>query len=305
MKKVTLYWNHICVLHNQEKKFLEDIKNELLLEDILLEITYFGLGYPEHMSEYLAKPDAVLPDLIVSADLEVFEDKRIFEKYKEELYDLESKISYNDENKKLVYRNEKLIPFVSIPLVYYTKDKSLLENNYMELKDIEDIAIGGINNSAGRTIGKYLLQTWGKSVTEHFLKNAKIYDMPIQAYNAVRMNMAATSLVPSLYALRADETESFMFIPKEGPLLIPSYICARKSISEDIALNVIRKIINKEFCQFYIENGDLIVYPDSVPSRKKYPLCTSLNKEWLDSLNEDEFYEIYCNNVKNATTPFS
>lgn len=119
MKKVTLYWNHICVLHNQEKKFLENIRKKLLLEDILLEITYFGLGYPEHMSEYLAKPEAVLPDLIVSADLEVFEDKRIFRTYKEELYNLEPKISYNDENRNLVYRNEKLIPFVAIPLVYY------------------------------------------------------------------------------------------------------------------------------------------------------------------------------------------
>lgn len=303
MKKVTLYWNHICVLHNQEKKFLENIRKKLLLEDILLEITYFGLGYPEHMSEYLAKPEAVLPDLIVSADLEVFEDKRIFRTYKEELYNLEPKISYNDENRNLVYRNEKLIPFVAIPLVYYTKDKSLLKNDCIELKDIKDIAIGGINNSAGRTIGKYLLQKWGKTVTEHFLKNAKTFDMPIQAYNAVRMNMANTSLVPSLYALRADGTESFMTIPKDGPLLIPSYICARKSITEETALKVIKEIISKEFCEFYIENGDLIVYPDSVHARKKYPNCNSLHKEWLESLKEEAFYEIYCKNVKNATIP--
>ena len=141
MKKVTLYWNHICVLHNQEKKFLENIRKKLLLEDILLEITYFGLGYPEHMSEYLAKPEAVLPDLIVSADLEVFEDKRIFRTYKEELYNLEPKISYNDENRNLVYRNEKLIPFVAIPLVYYTKDKSLLKNDWIELKDIKEYVL--------------------------------------------------------------------------------------------------------------------------------------------------------------------
>ena len=25
MKKVSLYWNHICILHNYEKMFLEEI----------------------------------------------------------------------------------------------------------------------------------------------------------------------------------------------------------------------------------------------------------------------------------------
>ena len=74
MTSVLLYWNHICVLHRQEKAFLEGLAQRLRKDDIQLEVRYFGLGYPEHMSEYLARPDAVLPDLIVSADLEVFED---------------------------------------------------------------------------------------------------------------------------------------------------------------------------------------------------------------------------------------
>ena len=58
--------------------FLEEVKQALLQYDIELNVTYFGMGYPEHMSEYLYKKDAVLPDIIVSADLEVFEDSRIF-----------------------------------------------------------------------------------------------------------------------------------------------------------------------------------------------------------------------------------
>ena len=86
MTKVKLYWNHICVLHNQEKKFLDDLTKKLEMEDIELEVKYFGLGYGEHMSEYLAKDESVLPDMIVSADLEVFEDIRIFQKYKDDLY---------------------------------------------------------------------------------------------------------------------------------------------------------------------------------------------------------------------------
>ena len=52
MKKVSLYWNHICILHNYEKMFLEEVKQALLPYDIELNVTYFGMGYPEHMSEY-------------------------------------------------------------------------------------------------------------------------------------------------------------------------------------------------------------------------------------------------------------
>ena len=86
MTHILLYWNHICVLHRQEKAFLQELAGRLHREDIELEVRFFGLGYPEHMSEYLARPDAVLPDLIVSADLEVFEDRAIFSKMEPELY---------------------------------------------------------------------------------------------------------------------------------------------------------------------------------------------------------------------------
>ncbi len=96
MKKVLLYWNHICILHNYEKMFLEEVKQALLPYDIELNVTYFGMGYPEHMSEYLYKKDAVLPDIIVSADLEVFEDARIFSKLEPDLYPCHDWISFKD-----------------------------------------------------------------------------------------------------------------------------------------------------------------------------------------------------------------
>ena len=71
MTHILLYWNHICVLHRQEKAFLDGLTQKLLSDGIQLEVRYFGLGYPEHMSEYLARPDAVLPDLIVFAAVPV------------------------------------------------------------------------------------------------------------------------------------------------------------------------------------------------------------------------------------------
>lgn len=90
MRHILLYWNHICVLHRQEKTFLDALAQRLLSDEIQLEVRYFGLGYPEHMSEYLARPDAILPDLIVSADLEVFEDTDIFCKLNHSLYPVRS-----------------------------------------------------------------------------------------------------------------------------------------------------------------------------------------------------------------------
>lgn len=55
MTHILLYWNHICVLHRQEKAFLDGLTQKLLSDGIQLEVRYFGLGYPEHMSEYLAR----------------------------------------------------------------------------------------------------------------------------------------------------------------------------------------------------------------------------------------------------------
>ena len=78
MTTIRLYWNNICVLHRQELQFLNEIREELRKDNIDLDITCFGLGYGRHMSDYLREEDSVLPDLVVSTDLEVFEDERIW-----------------------------------------------------------------------------------------------------------------------------------------------------------------------------------------------------------------------------------
>ena len=123
MTHILLYWNHICVLHRQEKAFLQELAGRLHREDIELEVRFFGLGYPEHMSEYLARPDAVLPDLIVSADLEVFEDRAIFSKMEPELYPAADWVSLRESPAlDAVRRGDKLLPAAAIPLVYYPRE---------------------------------------------------------------------------------------------------------------------------------------------------------------------------------------
>ena len=301
MTSMLLYWNHICVLHRQEKAFLEGLAQRLRKDDIQLEVRYFGLGYPEHMSEYLARPDAVLPDLIVSADLEVFEDPLIFSKLQPELYPAADWVPLRQSPMlNAVQRGHCLLPFVSIPLVYYTREPEACAKT--ALPDWHGLAFGGINNSAVKTVVKTVWEQWGQAVAAQLLETSLVTDMPIGAFQAVRQGQANTALVPSLYALRADGRETFLRVPHEGPVLIPSYFCARTSVPEWAAHRVAESILSRELCDFYASNGDLIVYPACTElhsgQETEHALCPSA--EWLGQLSREDFYQLYCAKLPSA-----
>lgn len=302
MKHILLYWNHICVLHRQEKAFLDALAQRLLSDDIQLEVRYFGLGYPEHMSEYLARPDAILPDLIVSADLEVFEDSDIFCKLKHSLYPVQDWIPLQSGPMlDAVKRGPFLLPFLSIPLVYYTREPEVCRQTALHKWD--GLAFGGINNSAVKTVVKTVWERWGSPAAQKLLERSLITDMPIGAFQAVRQKQAATALVPSLYALRADGRETFLQIPEEGPVLIPSYFCARTSIPQSIALRMAKEILCQELCSFYITNGDLIVYSNHITQKSQQESSSACcpSAQWLEQLTHEEFYQLYCHMLPNAS----
>ena len=302
MKHILLYWNHICVLHRHEKAFLDALAQRLLSDEIQLEVRHFGLGYPEHMSEYLARPDAVLPDLIVSADLEVFEDPDIFCKLNHSLYPVRDWMPLQSGPMlDAVERGPFLLPFLSIPLVYYTREPELCSRT--ALADWNGLAFGGINNSAVKTVVKTVWEQRGSQAAQRLLERSLITDMPIGAFQAVRQKQAATALVPSLYALRADGQETFLKIPKEGPVLIPSYFCARTSIPQSIACRMANEILCPELCSFYAANGDLIVYPEhtSKKSRQEYSSACCPSAQWLERLTHEEFYQFYCQKLPSAS----
>lgn len=301
MTSILLYWNHICVLHRQEKAFLEGLAQRLRGDGIRLEVRYFGLGYPEHMSEYLARPDAILPDLIVSADLEVFEDPRIFSKFKSNLYPAADWVPLRQSPMlNAVQRGPCLLPFVSIPLVYYTREPEACAKT--SLPDWRGLAFGGINNSAAKTVVKSVWERWGQVAAAKLLEESLVADMPIGAFQAVRQGQASTALVPSLYALRADGRETFLRVPQEGPVLIPSYLCACASAPEWAARRVAERILSHELCDFYATNGDLIVYPACTGRRSgqeaDHALCPSA--AWLEHLSHVDFYRLYCTKLPSA-----
>lgn len=297
MTSILLYWNHICVLHNQEKKFLTGLSSRLREEGIDLTVRYFGLGYPEHMSEYLAREDAVLPDMIVSADLEVFEDSRIFQKLKSSLYPARDWLPLKQGNAlNVVDRGPGLLPFVSIPLVYYSRSQDCCAGR--PIHQMPGLAFGGINNSAGKTLIKAVWSRYGREAAEHLIDGSCISDMPIGAFQQVRMGLMETALVPSLYALRADGKTRFWQEPAEGPMLIPSFFCARTTVPEPVARKLAGKILCRELCEFYETNGNLLSYPlHTAHTGKNHwsmeQLYFTPSGEWLESISPETFYQLY------------
>lgn len=300
MTRVLLYWNHICVLHRQEREYLRQMAAALQRKGIDLDVRCFGLGYGEHMSEYLARKDAVLPDVIVSADLEVFENPRLFDRFKDELYPACDWVTLRPSpTLAACTRGRYLVPFAAIPLVYFTRNP---EGCQGPIPEIENLAFGGINNSAAKSIVKGVWARYGKRAAEDTLARGAVSDMPIGAYQQVRMGAKETALVPSLYALRADGKATHLVTPQEGPVLVASYICMRRSIPEAAARRVLDAIISRELCDFYVQNGDLILFPACTAARsaQERDTCLIASPAWLSSVSPEEFYALYCQYLPSA-----
>ena len=312
MTRIRLYWNHICVLHKQEMIFLDKIKKQLMEEGIDLDITCFGLGYPEHMSDYLRKESAELPDMIVSADLEVFEDNRIFNLFEDSLYPVTQWFpTKSTEYVPKFERHPGMLPYMAIPLVFYankaehsrTDTRSLAQAANGEFR----ISFGGINNSAVKTVVKTVMEQHGVDAAANLLRSHLIHDMPIQAFHQVRTKQADIALVPSIYALRADEQTTTVFCPADGVVAIPSYIAARKTVTEDLVKRVITLLTALDVCSFYVQNGNLISCPENTPvntwltGQEAKVQVPSWN--FLQQLDPVWFYEFYHKYLPTSILP--
>ncbi|MFI3250289.1 MAG: hypothetical protein R3Y07_04940 [Eubacteriales bacterium] len=304
MKKVLLYWNHICVLHNEEKKQLAKAQEALLKQDIELEIKFFGMGYESHMCEYLAKEDAILPDVMVSADLEVVEHHRIFKKLGD-LHPCEGWLPLKNSSKiQAIRRKETLLPFIAIPLVCYTRDlEHCRGKTLVEMSKSSGFAFGGINNSAGKTITKLCLQEYGEEITRELLQNSSIFDMPIASFQSVRTGENTTALVPTLYAQRQDGETTHMTTLAEGTFLLPSFFACRQSVSQEIGKAVMAEILTPEFCEFYAQQGSLLICPEiktTTRLEEDFEDFAVLSQSFLDGLDNQKFYELYTDFIPTA-----
>lgn len=301
MITIQLYWNNICILHRQELIFLEQIKNDLKKQDIQLSVTFFGLGYGTHLSEFLQEPDSRLPDMIVSADLEVFEDRRIFRRFADRLHPLARLLpTKQEEGVPLLNRGDCLLPYLAIPLVFYAHGNFIAEYDSLSLETVVSqrlpLTFGGIRNSAAKSVIKRVWETGGEEAARQLLSCSFLTPMPIEAFQRVRKGHSPLALVPSVYALRADGKETKAIWPSDGAVAIPSYICASKTIPPEAALAVASALRSPEICRFYVENGCLI---SCTPDSPKAPWSEGElgeiqlpSKEFLEELSPEKFYEV-------------
>ncbi|MDR0924664.1 MAG: ABC transporter substrate-binding protein [Hungatella sp.] len=260
MRKISMYWNNICVLHRYEKKHIEEVTSLLKEQDILLETEYFGLGYPKKLSEEVKKT-GITPDIMVSTDLEVFEDPEIYGLFKEELLEIQGLLSLKNEirNSNLC-QDKRLLPFLVIPLIMVF-NKQLLAGQPLpvSLKELAEHpkAFGGKTNSAGRGVYKQLTWLYGKEFTDLFMENATIFDMPVQSLQSVQKGLSPAAITPSIFAFRADETLLSLRYPKEGALTVPSFIAVKNTLSTDLAGWILSKLFTVDFCNYFAEYGEI------------------------------------------------
>lgn len=301
-QRVRLYWNHICILHNFEKKYLARFAERLAERGIDLEVTHFGLGYANHMAEYLAQDGAELPDVVVSADLEVFEHPAAVARLTGR-YACEGWMHLKDTPAvQAARRDATLLPVVIIPLVLY--GAACAGEPLLEVARGRRLAFGGINNSAGKTVVKATWGRYGKEAASELLERATVTDMPIGAFQTVRTGAADAALVPSLYAMRSDGEATFEGVPAEGPLLLPSYALARDSVPEEVARTVVNELLSEELLGFYVRNGDLIACADGRTSARSCyedagPVW-AVTPSMLDAIDCGEFYDLYCGALPTA-----
>ncbi|MFR4512998.1 MAG: hypothetical protein ACLT4E_13435, partial [Clostridium sp.] len=223
----------------------------------------------------LREPEAVIPDMIVSTDLEVFEDERIFDRFKGDLLPLADLIPQKkDPVTAALRRKASLLPYLAIPLVFYADKRICSGSSPLSFDTLCESktppVFGGISNSAAKTVVKALWQSSSQAV-KTLLSSAVITDMPIQAFRRVQTGESSLALVPSVYALRADGISTAALWPADGAVAIPSYICARNTIPVIAAAAVVKELFSQELSSFYVKNGNLISCAPK-PCRTFHPL---------------------------------
>ena len=299
MKDLVLYWSNICILKRFENDLIEEAKTELKNYDINLIVRFFGIGHDYHMAEYM-RIDSTIPDVIVSTDLEVFENPIIWNRIEPELEIVNTLYPHKNSLPPYLNWSPKLLTYLVIPLVFsYNKMDFFTEReaslNYIVKNNIS-LAYGGINNSGAKCIIKLVQDKYGEKVARNFIKNSTITNMPIEAFHKTRTLEVPVSLVPAIYALRADNENLFIEYPKDGAAALPSYIAVKKG-ALPIAKPLLDFLMNKKILNVYVNSGILYSPIEGVEDHSYLKdnnfRFQSVNPNWLWTKEAEQFYNIY------------
>lgn len=301
MTTIKLYWSNICVLHRLEKGHLDKVAEQLHEDDIDLQISHFGIGYPMRMAEYLMQEDAEIPDIIVSTDLEVFEDSRIFKKLTGHLRDLRPEypvkpgILGSD-----IDQWPELLPFLVIPLVFCSPSADPLGGRPMAFKTVlgeSGVAFGGVGNSGAKAVIKTLWSHFGRETTLGFAGRSRILPMPINAFQQARTGATQLAIAPSIYTRTANGVNLHRFYPDEGAIGLPSYIAAHEKAPADAVDKVLAALLDRSFCDRFVLEGDLCCalegsadnpWVEAHDGRFLYP-----KREWFEAVSPEAFEAVY------------
>lgn len=306
MTTVKLYWSNICIMHRMEKQLLEQGAQKLAEVGIDLQVRHFGIGYPQRMAEYLAEPNAEIPDIIISTDLEVFEDSRIFSRFRNDLHPLRDLFPIRPEIQgSNICQWRELLPFLVIPMVFCASGEYEVAEAGLSLESVltqEGIAFGGTGNSAAKAVIKTLWDIFGREAAVKFAQASCISNMPINAFQQVRTGGAQLGIVPTVYAKSANGIALKRYWPKEGAIALPSYVAAGRQIELDVVTAVLDELLSTETCQAYERDGDLYCplkagrgnsWVEENGTSFLYP-----SPGWFENVSPQEFEEIYSQLVK-------
>jgi len=122
--------------------------------------------------------------------------------------------------------------------------------------------------------------------------------MPIQGMNAVKTGQADLALTPSIYALRADMKHEFAYPLIDGTIVLPSFAAARNTLDYGLAVRILSMILTKDFCNFFVNSGDLVSAVEGTMENRFPALADSIYRypagEWFNSITPVDFYKDYC-----------
>lgn len=296
-----VYWNNVCLLTNLESSFIRQTKEAVPY--FPFDFEFYGLGQSYSLTEKIKldlKQKEIGGDIIVTTDLEVFQDNQLFTHFRTFQQDLSLPVRKEIMKTSIPHPDGFIQPFIVIPLVIVANTRLLAEHELpLRLEDFlhpsfrKRYAFGGLHNSAGRSLLKSLWYLYGAQVAEQFTSGAVVTSMPAQAFQKVMKGEVAAALVPTIFALRQGIHNLKAFWPLEGAVAIPSYVVAKQHVPQQ-DLDVFKTTILGCRHQEQLRNtGDIIPCHPDVPlsSSASENACRLLYPAWsfYKTLDNEKF----------------
>ena len=262
-----VYWNNVCLLSNQEEKFINKIAQQH--PDFPFSVSYYGLGKPAYLSHIIEKElsnNTHSGDVVVSTDLDIFHNPKL-KRYFHQDYHQISWVPVRPELTSTTIKDplDHFQPFIVIPLVMIINNQRLLNRPApTKLADLlnpafkGDYAFGGLHNSAGRTLLQAIWYLYGEQSAREYLANAVTTTMPAQAFQQVMAGKVTVAIVPTIFALRRGINNLVACWPEEGAVAIPSYVAVKKTVPVSHLQLLADTILGSVHQEQLVKAGDII-----------------------------------------------